>query len=115
MPKIGFRRLKASWRRSSSAASRSGSAGAGFGVERLVPFFRVDVGVAAGQQNALRAGDEAGLLFLRRMQRDGDRDTAGLFDGSSILLPAALVVLGVVGGGFGNKYPWLWHIYILIF
>ena len=82
-------------------AERVGRGGAG--IERLAELFGVHVGMTARQQHTLRIGDQPGLFLLCGMKRNGDRDAAGLLDCRGVLSPAALVVLGVVGSGLGNK------------
>jgi hypothetical protein len=87
-----------------SFAERIGWGGAG--IEGLAKLFRIYIGMAARQQDALGGGNEASLLLLAGVERHGDWNAARLFDRSGVLRPAALVVFGVGGGGFGDEDAW---------
>jgi len=75
----------------------------------LAVFLRVDVGGAAGQEDALAVGDEAGGGGGRIAERDLDGLAATALDGGGVLLPGAAAVLEVGGGGDGDGDAGLLH------
>ena len=82
----------------------AGVGGGGFGFEVLAVLLRVDVGSAAGEQDALAAIDEVGDSRLREIQRDFDGLAAGALDRVGVLGPGALAVgeVSAVGDGDGD-------------
>ena len=80
-------------------AAGIGGGGLGFGV--LAVLLRVDVGSAAGEEDALAAIDEVGYGGLREVERDLHRLPSRPLDRIGVLGPGAFAVgeVGAVGDG----------------
>jgi hypothetical protein len=83
-----------------------GVSGSGLGLAGDAVFFGVDVGGAAGEEDALDRGEDAGDALGRLVERNGDGGSSGGVEGVEILRERALVVGDVEGGGLrdGDVY-----------
>lgn len=68
------------------------------GDSRFAVFLGIDVGGAAGEEDAMAGGEDLGNALRGLMERDGNGCGSGGVEGVEVLRQAALVV----GGGFGD-------------
>ena len=80
----------------------AGIGGAALGDAGLAKPLRINVKAAAGEQNAVDAGEQAGDAVLALVEGHEDGRGSGGVEGGDIGRQRALVVLGVAAGGFGN-------------